>query len=753
MRVMNDEQFAIRMVDYNYQQGLYDWYATKPTSATNRPVRPDVTNRQLVSQSLRSYEESNNYLQHKSIDWVDQVLQIAPMQNYNLSLSGGSDKMNYYISSSYSDVEGIQLNDQFKRFTLHSNLESKVNDWLTIGLNTSYSFLDNSGLPASLTDARNATPLSNNYIGSPYYDLYLCGELFQPYPLANLYVTNEDKTNEFNAVGTAKIIIPWIKGLTNELNYSNRYYTNNNNTFYPVTTPNGVSNKGQAIKAPSESRDWIVNDIVTYLRTFGDHQINATLLFSQEGRNGNSSQIIARGFDNEILGYNNLGLATNSEVSSGAYEESTLSYMARANYSYKSRYMVTGTVRRDGYSGFGAGNKWATFPSVSLAWVVSDESFLKDAKWLYLKLRSSYGINGNQGIGRYSSLSRMSTSYYVYGQSTAIGLFPSNLGNENLGWEKTTSFNLGLDYGFFDRRISGSIDVYKAKTENVLVQRSLPRSSGYSDVWTNIGGIDNKGIEFELRTLNLDGRVRWESNFTFSMNRDKITKLYGGENDQDIGNEWFVGESISAIYDYQMAGGVWQEQDLFSGNILNDWYPGQFKYVDQNNDGEIEPVNDRAVIGYRTPSYRFSINNSITYSNFTLSFFINSIQGGSKYYRENNAENVSPLFYMDNRRNNSAINAYWRPDAPTNNTTGIFNVPPVYGGIYQSRSFVRLQDVSLTYRLSPALLNKLKLKSCQIFVASKNPYVWTKWQGWDPETGTSDTPLMRNIIGGIKLSF
>jgi TonB-linked SusC/RagA family outer membrane protein len=649
-------------------------------------------------------------------------------------------------------VEGINLNDEFKRLTLHSNLNSKVNDWLTIGLNTSYSYLDNSGLAASLYDARNATPLANNYIGSPYYDLYLCGELFQPYPLANLYVTNSDITNELNAIVSAKINIPWIKGLTNELNYSNRYYIYNSDTFYPVTTPQGVSNKGQAVKYPSESRDWVVNDIVSYVRAFGDHSVNGTLLFSNEGRKGSWSQMVSRGFDNESLGYNNLGLATNSEVTSGAYEESTISYMARANYSYKSRYMITGTVRRDGYSGFGAGNKWATFPSVSLAWVASEESFLKDAD-IYLKLRTSYGVNGNQGIGRYSSLSRMSTSYYVYGQSTAIGLYPSNIGNENLGWESTTSFNIGLDYGFLNQRISGSVDVYKAKTENVLVQRSLPMSSGYTEIWTNIGGIDNKGIEVELRTLNLDGRVRWESSFMFAMNKDKISKLYGGENDQDIGNSWFVGEPISAIYDYEMSGGVWQEEDLFSRKTYEGWYPGQFKYVDQNSDGEIEPVNDRTIVGYSAPLYRFSINNTISYSNFTFSFFINSIQGGSNHYIENNAENISPLFYMDNRRNNSAINPYWRPDAPTNNTTGIFNVPPVYGGIYQSRSFVRLQDVSLTYRLGPDILKKIKLKSCQIYIASKNPYVWTKWQGWDPETGTSDTPMMRNIIAGLKVSF
>ena len=414
--------------------------------------------------------------------------------------------------------------------------------------------------------------------------------------------------------------------------------------------------------------------------------------------------------------------------------------MGRINYSFKSRYMFTGTVRKDGFSGFGAGNKWATFPSASLAWVISNEEFFKDLG-IYLKARTSYGKNGNQGIGRYSSLSTMGTTYYVYGSTPASALYPGSLANSNLRWETTTSFNVGADFGFMKNRITGSIDLYTAKTTDVLVKRQLPPASGYASVWANMGGVDNKGIEFELKSINFDGLFKWTTGLMFSMNRDKITKLFGGENDKDVGNGWFVGEPISAKYDYQMAGGVWQESDLFSGNIMSGWYPGQFKYVDQNGDGAIDPTNDRTIVGYGSPSYRFSINNTFSYRNFTFSFFINSIQGGDKYYIADNATVVNPLYYMQQRMNNSAINAYWRPDAPTNNTTGIFNNPLRQSGIYQSRSFVRLQDISVAYNLGQNVLDRLKLKSCQIYVSSKNPYVWTKWQGWDPEIGVSDTPL------------
>lgn len=753
MRVMNAEEFAVRLVDWDWENKVYAWYKTNPTSVTGRPERPDVNDKNVVAAYLKTYEEQQNYLAGNEIDWVKEVLRKnAPMQNYNVSLQGKANKTAYYLSGSYSKIAGIQLNDNFRRITVRSNIENEVNDWLTLGVNLSYSNRDNSGVPASLSGARVASPLVNNYIGQPNYDIYLGGELFQPYPLVNLFIDNSNISNELFALGTAKITVPWVKGLKYEFDYSHIYANSNNNTFHSHTTPSGVNNRGLAIKNPSESRNWNLNHIITYSRGFGDHQVNATLLFSREQNKGNATTATAQGFDNEILGYNNLGLGEGATAASTAYEENSLAYMGRVNYTYLSKYMFTATIRRDGFSGFGADNKFATFPSASVAWVASEESFLRDAG-LYLKVRLSYGENGNQGIGRYASLSRMGTSYYVFGQTTAIGIFPSNLGNADLAWEKTASYNVGIDFGFLRNRISGSLDLYTANTTDVLVQRQLPRTAGYASVWTNIGGIQNRGIELNVKSINLEGELRWQTDFVFAMNRDKITKLYGGNNDKDIGNSWFVGESISAIYDYQMAGGVWTEDEFFKGDILDGWYPGQFRYVDLNGDGAIDPTNDRTVVGYKSPSYRFSIGNSFNYKRFTLAIFINSIQGGKKYYLADNALYINPLFYYPERQNNSAINAYWTPEAPTKNTTGIYNIPLRQSGIYQSRSFVRLQDVSLAYSFGRNILDKIKAQSAEIYISSKNPYIWTNWQGWDPEIGVTDTPLMRNYIIGLRISL
>jgi len=761
MEVMNADQYAVRLTDYYYQQSLYSWYKTGPTSSIGRPVQPDVTNRTVVASTLRSEEEKANYIAGNEIDWVDEVMQTAPIQNYNLSYSGRTDRTNYYISSSYSSQDGVLKNDDFSRVTVRSNIESQVTDWLKLGANTAYSYRDYSGLAADLNEAREASPLADNKFDSGDYDLYLTGESYMVNPLMNLYIDNSDIRNDLFMVGSAKIEVPFVKGLSFDINYSNTYNARSNFTFWPTKTVSGSSNNGQGRKDHIEERDWIQNNIANYMRTFGDHNITATLLYSREHSQQNSSRLEASGFENQALGYNGMGFGTLSTVSTtengGTWEQDGISYMGRASYSYKSRYFVTGTIRRDGYSGFGSNNKFANFPSVSLGWVLSDEPFLKGKNFPYLKLRTSYGVNGNQGLGRYKSFSTMNTSSYIYGSTTSIGVYPSDaLGNNDLKWEKTTSFNLGLDFAFFNQRISGSIDAYNANTNDVLVQRTLPASSGYETVYENIGKLNNKGLELMLNTVNIrQNDLKWTSNLTFSINRNKIKTLYGGSNDYDIGNEWFVGESISANYDYEMAGGVWTEEELYQGKTLDSWYPGQFKYVDQNGDGVISPDSDRKVVNYEDPNFRFSINNSVSYKQFTLNVLFNAIVGGNDYYMMNNSGVLNTDYVADTvyRVNNSAVRPYWTPENGVTNATGIYNTPAVTSGIYQSRGFLRLQDISLSYKFKDSVLERLKMNSMQVYVSGKNLYTWTNWDGWDPEVGVSNIPLMRNITVGLKLSL
>ncbi|SEM07671.1 TonB-linked outer membrane protein, SusC/RagA family [bacterium A37T11] len=762
MKVMNADQYAVRMVDYYYQQSLYAWYKTNPTSDAGKPVRIDITDRQAVSNSLRTEEEKTNYLAGNDIDWVDQVMRKHPIiQSYDLSFSGRSEKVNYYASASYVGEEGILVNDQFKRYTLNTKVDGSLTSWLNVGLNLNYSNRDYSGLNASLDAARKASPLANNDLASPDdYSTYLTGETYMIHPLGYTKATNVDQRNNFFYIASAKLTAPFLKGLTYDFNYSNTYYTEKNNTFYPVSIADGASNKGKAVKSPLETRNWIFNNILSYVQTFGDHQVNATLLYSREKRTGESYTLTGQGFDNPVLGFDNLMLATILTTSApSAWREAGISYMGRLNYTYKNRYLFTGTVRKDGYSGFGANQKYVTLPSASIGWLISEEPFLADHKSLYLKLRLSYGQNGNQGIGRYSSFGKISNTPIVFGSNTEVAVYPDKMGNPSLAWEKTSSYNLGVDFGVINNRITGSVDVYTSKTENVLVKRLLPSSSGYDTLWTNIGALKNKGIDLEIKSTNIKSSdFNWKSNFNFSLVRDKISKLYGGDNDRDVGNSWFVGQPISAIYDYRMTGGLWTEQDLYSGNILPGWYPGQYKYKDFKNDKIIDAQNDREIIGYRTPNFRFSIGNTFTYKNWGLFFLLNSIQGGNGYYMMNNYDVVNVSSRSDDvyRINQSAVRQYWTPDNGVNNATGIYNSPAVTSGVYESRSFVRLQDVSLSYSFSPEMLKRMgSISNLQIYLSAKNLYTWTNWSGWDPELASDNAnyPAMRNVILGAKLSF
>ena len=757
MKVMNGDQYATRLVDFAWESALYTWYRTMPTSSAGRPVRADVTDPSVVVTFLRSQEEKDNYLAGNKTDWVKEVLRNAPIQSYDLSVSGKTDRSNYYLSGSYVDQKGIVMNDQFARSTIHTNFENKITDWFTLGLTSSYSYRDYSGLETPLASARTASPFASMYNNIGGYPMYLSGgELYQPHPYSNLTVDNLDLRNNFLVIVSSKIAIPKVKGLTYDFNYSNGYNTSKNNTFYPVTVPAGSNNNGLGTKVHTEERNWIYNNILTYVNTFAtDHKVNATFLYSREYRRGESSNLQAAGFQNPALLYNGLQLGTVPSVTSGAWEEKSLSYMGRLNYTFKNRYLITGTIRKDGYSGFGPNKKFATFPSLSLGWVATEESFLKNLEWLnFLKLRASVGINGNQGIGRYSSFSKMATTAYVFNGATSVAVYPNSLGNADLGWESTKSYNLGVDYTILASRISGSIDIYKSETSNVLVSRNIPASTGYTKVWTNIGGISNKGIELGLNTVNIKGPLHWESKFQFSLNRDKITKLYGGELDKDLGNSWFVGQPISAIYDYKMTGGVWTEDELYIGQITTGFYPGQFRLADLNGDGLIDANNDRSVIGYQTPNYRFGIVNSLSFKNLNLTFFLNSIQGGKKYYMADNSSVLMASTTADHayRENVTAVRQYWTPDNGVDNAPGIYNAPQRVAGLYQSRSFIRLQDVSLNYRFGPDLIKTLKIDGLEIYINGKNVYNWTKWSGWDPETG-SNTPLMRTFVGGVRLSF
>lgn len=750
---MNAEEYTMRLVDYTYQQDLRNWYKTNPTSDNGRPAYPDVSTKEAKAYYLRSQEEKDNYLLGTDIDWIDKVMRTGFTQDYNLGVGGNTNNVNYYLSGAYHSEEGILKNDQFKRYTFNAKVDTKITNWLKVGANVNYSHRDYSGISANFNYATVATPLATYDFDTPgYYRMDFATESYMKDPLQYLFIDNSDLRNTLFLTLTGRIDVPFIKGLSYDFNYSNTLYHRDNNSFYPGDLDGGYINNGKAVKAPENESAYLFNHIFSYQRSFGDHAVNATFVYTTEKRWGDTTTATAESFDIENLGYNNLSLGTLFTEESSAWQESNIGLMGRVNYNYKNRYLLTATVRRDGYSGFGSNNKYVTLPSASIGWVISEEEF-NPFKSTYLKLRLSYGQNGNQGIGRYASLASLGVGAYNYNDNKVISLYPSSMANNDLKWERTASWNFGFDFGFFNQRLNGSFEVYKSHTKDVLVQRTLPDITGYNSVWANLGGVDNKGFEIELNSRNIQNRnFNWSSGFTFSLNRDKITDLYGDGTMQDLNNGWFVGESISAIYSYEMLG-IWQEEDLYSGEIYEGWYPGQQKFADLNNDGKIDAENDRKIIGNSNPSCRFSFNNTLSWNNWSLYFMLNSMLGGGGYYIAGNGallpENSSDSVV---RRNQPSTRKYWTPENRSNDAVAIYSNQLISTNIYQSRSFVRLQDISLMYTFDKSLLQKTGvIGQLQLFLTGKNLYTFTGWQGWDPEyTGF---PLTRSIQFGIKLSL
>lgn len=379
------------------------------------------------------------------------------------------------------------------------------------------------------------------------------------------------------------------------------------------------------------------------------------------------SESTAKGskFINDDLGFDNLEGAESATVKSYADLYTTVSQMGRLNYSYDSRYLFTFTVRRDGSSVFGENNKYGVFPSVALGWNIANEQFMqKSQNWLNnLKLRLSYGKSGNEAIGVYQTLMKMDVKKFAMGKNSAVGLVPnSRMGNSNLSWETTKTFNVGLDFGLLNNRINGNLDIYTSTTTGLLLKRNLPKVSGFSDVYANMGKTANKGVEFTVNSKNIVTKdFTWGTTLVFSWNQNRIKDLYGDGKD-DLGNRWFIGQPIGVIYDYDMVG-IWQEDEIAAG-LHKKWDPvaeaGDVKLADRNNDGKIDD-NDRHVKGQTTPKWIGGITNTFTYKGLSLSVFIQTVQGMKK-----NNNLIGMAGDEMGRRNTTTEIGYWTPENKSN---------------------------------------------------------------------------------------
>lgn len=700
----------------------------------------------------------------KSTNWFDILTNDAPfVAKHNLSVSYGNEKVSSFVSIGYTEQEGYHIGEDFNRWNARLNLDNYINDWLTIGIQTFFTHSDFSGLDIDRS-LRYLSPYALAYNDDGTLRRQPGG--LDTNPLFDVLESDHEdfRINLFANV-YANIDIPFIKGLSYKINYT----TNYRNEIENIYKPHGSNFQGLASKESIIRRSYSSDNILSYRNTFAEHHnVGATLLYGFEKRKLSGTYSQASNFVDGSLGFNRLeaGQSDLQQVNSDAEEESSLYSMGRLTYNYDGKYFFTGTVRRDGFSGFGENNKFGVFPSASVAWVPTAEKFLENVSWLAnLKLRGSYGVSGNRTLERYQTLPRIESGYtYVDADGNPLYSQSINtLGNNNLKWETTTGYNLGIDFGLFQSRVSGSIDYYANKTEDLLYKVNLPQTSGFQEVAVNLGELQNHGLDITLSSVNIDSKdFKWTSAFTFSRVRDKLVSLLGADNDGDgieddiVANSLFIGEPLETIFDYQVTGELWQLGD----DIPSGFGVGTNRIQDIDGVEGISP-NDRTILGYVVPDYRFSIQNQFEYKNWSLNVFINSIQGGgNRYLGTDNLWSWNPpneVNLFDNGYNLPSGVDYWTPENPNARYQKIGNTTSFPASRYVSRSFVRLQDVSLGYRFEEGLLEKLNLSSLRIYFSGKNLCTWTDYTGWDPETGTGISmdgrPVMKSYTLGLNFEF
>ena len=707
-------------------------------------------------------------------DWFDEATNPGYTMDHQLSVRGSSETTSYYISGGLTKQVGWMLNDNFDRQTVRVNIDTKLTDWLTIGANTFGSFSDFSGVSPDIVSLALMSPLvtprdaDGEFIINPLADLRVN-------PFLQSQQDDRDNLNNISAIFYASIDVPQIPGLNFRINYSNNYRwtLRGNSDIY------GAGLTGTAFKQTNSTHDVLLDNILTYEKRFGknqDHKLKATLVAGFNTIDFEQTRAQGTNFSNLALSYNSLEQAVIQQNFSDAWEERFTAQTGRINYDYKGKYLVNASLRRDAFSGFSENNKSALFPSVGLGWVMSNEGFLNTSKTInLLKFRGSFGSNGNL-TDRYSSLSRITapgSSRYVFGDggSTINGQTVASLANTDLKWERTDGINIGVDFGLFQNRISGSIDYYRSTTNDLLWDFILPELSGFNRIRANIGEIENTGLEFVLnfspvRSTNFS----WDFGVNFATNQNQIKSLLGEDRDGDgreddlIANGLFIGESIGTVFDYEVDG-LYQIGDT---DIPDGWQPGFQRLVDLDGEDGITPEGDRRILGREEPAYQFGITNSLVYKNFSFKFFINSIQGGRDGYLGRNDPWTRGFQTPGNAQNNNkfADVDFWTPSNPNATYRRPDLVGPVTARRFFDRSFIRLQDISLAYTLPEKVLESMGFQSLKLFLSGKNLITLTDWEGWDPETGqgldfsarqNNETieflPVMQSITFGLDLSF
>lgn len=703
----------------------------------------------------------------ESTDWIRVATQNGLRQQHNVSLSGGSKSTKYFVSYNHLNVKGIALNDKFRRDNFRINLSQSLTSWLKISTNTQIGRYVRDGWPPEFGRAFMMVPLAEPYDadGNIRLSAWEDGSVaYAKNPLSAINEKNSDVTMKIISNNVLDVNVPFIPGLSYKLNTGYTFRTNDYKNYQGRDTYEGAQANGILNTSGTTSNDWLVENIVSYQRNFNRHRIFFTGLYSAQSYTQESNSVTGRDFPNDVMYYYQISKAGTVSGTASYTKNTHESQMARINYSYDNRYLLTATTRRDGYSAFGDNSKYGIFPSLALGWNMTNEAFFQKSQLSQLisilKYRISYGKNGNEAVNAYVTLPSLSTFNYLNDDHKALyGFYPSRLASPNLGWETTRSLNTGLDFGIFDSRLYGTFDIYWSNTYDLLLSRSIPSINGTTSIIENVGKTKNNGFEFQvnynaIHTKNFD----WVATLNYNHYNTKIVDvgIYddNGKPVDDVGSRWFIGQPIDVNFDY-VFDGIWQITDPNHPNSQqdpNDQYsiPGHVKYKDVDGSGNITTA-DRQIIGRTIPGFTASLLNTFTYRNFTLSVFLNGMKGRT-------AKNVLLSENRVSYRQNQLDKIFWTPENPintypANDLNGSVN--PLTSGYYRKTDFLRLQDITLSYQLSEQYLSKLKMQKINLYLNVRNLITWTGWQGLDPEFIDNQLviPQTRSVLIGLKFTL
>lgn len=749
--------------------------ATNVPSLLNAAQYAELSNDMMVNSGRNPNPEWANPSElGAGTDWMDELLRTGVMQNYTVSYSGGNEKSHYYVSGGFLDQSGIVKSVNYRRFTFQSNSDAQVLKWLKFSNNITFSADTKKSGSYNIGDALKALPIYpvKNEDGSwsgPDGNSEWYGSTRNPIGPTEL---NKSQTDGYNFLAnlTAELTFTkWLK-FKSTFGYDAKFWFIDNFTpkYNWKPTPTEETSR---YKSDNKSFTYLWDNYFLFDHTFAEkHRVG--LMAGMSAQWNTNDYLNAQ---KNVFMFDNVHEMDNGEemyaIGGNETEWALLSYMARVNYSYEDRYLLTATIRRDGSSRFGKKHRWGTFPSVSVAWRASQEKWFPKNDYINdLKVRAGYGVTGSQAsVGNYSYLASYNTSVYPFGISSGnqTALVSSTLANPYIHWEEVAQTNIGFDASLFNSRVMFSFDAYLKETRDMLVKASIPITSGFEDTtttYTNAGKVRNQGIEMSLHTINLTGELGWETNLTATYNKNKIKDLnsdvpyYTNQINNSYVTMLTKDYPINVFYGY-VTDGIFQNQSEVNTHAVQPGAePGDIRFRDLNNDGVIND-SDRTVIGNPNPSWLFSMNNSLSYKGFELSVFLQGI-AGNKIYNANNIDNTGMAAAYNQTTD---VLKRWQGEGTSNSMPrAVFGDPNqntrVSDRFVENGSYLRLKNITLSYTFPKQWLQKAQIENARLSLSCENVATITGYSGFDPEVGINGIdqnryPISRTFSLGLNFNF